>query len=247
VTALAGDSRINVIQKPRIQTSHATPAAIFIGQTVPYISGTYNGYGANGVSSSYQQLRIGIGLNVTPFINQDGLVVMKIEETIDDIAEYKKIDGNDVPTTSSRTLSAEIAVRDRETIILGGIIKNSDSKSKSGVPLLKDIPLLGALFSSSSANKNRSELMVLMRPTVLRTPELAAAQVAVEKERLPGVRAAEKELDEIELKRASKDKKRRDSSPQLERRSTAAPNFDQATPFTPEEERLLLTPTPNTP
>lgn len=244
ISAIASDSRVNVIQKPRVQTSHATPASIFIGQTVPYISGTYNGYGANGVSSSYQQLRVGIGLNVTPFINQDGLVVMKIEETIDEIGETVQIDGNDVPKTKSSTLTAEIAVRDRETIVLGGIIKNSDSKSKSGVPLLKDIPLLGALFSSSSSSKSRSELVVLMRPTVLRTPEEAALQVEVEKQRLPGIREAEKDLDKVELQNAERDKRRRSDSSR-NKKATSNPQarneFHESTPFSPEEEKLFLT------
>jgi general secretion pathway protein D len=246
VQAFASDNRVNVIQKPRIQTSHATPASIFIGSTVPYVSGTYYGYGAGtGGSSSYQQLRVGIGLNVTPFINQDGLVVMKIDETIDELDGSTPIANvGNVPNTKSSTLSAEIAVRDKETIILGGIIRNSDTKNKSGVPLLKDIPLLGALFSSRDSSKKRQELIVLMRPTVLRTPEAAALQVDVEKERLPGVRAAEKQLDKVELERANQEKKKRQTSSETRPNKSSQSSFDQVTPFTAEDEKLLLTPTP---
>lgn len=240
VTALASDSRVNVIQKPRIQTSHATPASIFVGSTVPYISGTYYG-GTYGNSSSYQQLRVGIGLTVTPFINQDGLVVMKIEETIDERGKDVIIDDNPIPETTSRTLSAEIAVRDRETIMLGGFIRNADSRSKSGVPLLKDIPLLGALFSSRENSKARQELIVLMRPTVLRTPELAAMHVDVEKERLPGIRQAEKDLDKVELNKANleKEKQRREAKPKSHPHATETSDFSKSAPFTPEEEKLL--------
>jgi general secretion pathway protein D len=213
--AAASDGRINVIQKPRVQTSHATPASIFIGNTVPYVSGTYYGGGSYGNSSSYQQLSVGIGLNVTPFINSDGLVVMQIDETIDEISGFSSIDGNNVPNTTSRTISAEVAVRDGETIILGGFIRNSNNKSKSGVPILKDIPLLGYLFRSTSDSKERKELIVLMRPTVLRTPELAALQVDKEKERLPGVLQAEQEINEFELnavKQRKADKKKYDAA-----------------------------------
>lgn len=220
--AMAQDGRANVIQKPRIQTSHATPASIFIGETVPYISGTYYGYGGNTPSSSYQQLRVGIGLNVTPFINQDGLVVMQLDQQIEELGETVQIDNNQVPKTTSRTLQAEVAVRDGETILLGGFIRNRDSTTKSGVPYLKDIPLLGYLFRSTSKEKERKELIVLMRPTVLRTPEIAAMQVAIEKERLPGVRAAEADLDKIEGKGKT--------NPQAQERL-----FKQVTPFTPEE------------
>ncbi|TAK98127.1 MAG: hypothetical protein EPO07_12380 [Verrucomicrobia bacterium] len=232
VSALASDNRVNVIQKPRIQTSHATPASIFIGSTVPYVTGSYygGGYGGTG-GNSYQQLKVGIGLNVTPFINPEGLVVMKIDETIDEISGSTAITGvGDVPNTTSRTLSAEVAVRDRETIILGGFIRNSDSSNKSGIPYLKDLPLLGYLFRSTGNTKERKELIVLMRPTVLRTPELAAAHVAVEKERLPGVRRAEIDLDKYE-KSAAKGLKKEMSG------------FDKPTPFTPEEQELYGTPT----
>ena len=132
-----------------------------------------------------------------------------------------------MPNTKSSTLSAEIAVRDGESIILGGIVRNSDSKYKSGVPLLKDIPLLGALFTSRSSSKERKELLVLMRPTVLRTPELAAMHVAEEKKRLPGVRAAEAENERTEQKLWERDQQRA---------------FKEKTAFTPEEVQLYGTP-----
>lgn len=223
--AAATDGRVNVIQKPRIQTSHATPANIFIGNTVPYVSSVYYGGGyAGGPSSSYQQLRVGIGLSVTPFINPDGLVVMDIQETIDEISGTTEIVGvGQVPNTTSRTLQAQVAVRDGETIMLGGFIRNSDTRSKSGVPFLKDIPLLGYLFRSTSKSAERKELIVLMRPTVLRTPELAAAHVELEKQRLPGVRAAEAEVEKLERKAM--------------RRDTRS-EFKKTTPFTEDEIRL---------
>lgn len=194
--AAASDSRVNVVQTPQILTTHATPGQIFVGSTVPYVTTSYygNGLGSSG-GNSYQQLQVGIGLQVTPYINQDGLVVMEIEESIDEISGSIAIQNvGNVPTTTSRKLSAQVAVRDGDTIILGGFIRNSDSKSSSGIPLLKDIPILGNLFSSKSDSKSRKELLVLMRPTVLKTPEIAALKTAEEKRRLPGVRSAEAEV-----------------------------------------------------
>lgn len=242
VEAMAQDGKANVIQKPRIQTSHATPASIFIGETVPYISGTYYNYSGS-PSSSYQQLKVGIGLDVTPFINADGLVVMKIQETIDEVGESVIIDGNEVPKTTSRSLSAEVAVHDKETIMLGGFIRNRDTSSKSGVPLLKDIPLLGVLFRSSTSDKERKELIVLMRPSVLYTPEMAALQVDVEKQRLPGVRAAERDLDKVELESAAKERRKDKANKKSVSKPAAQPapgnGFEQPTPFTPEEEQML--------
>ncbi len=243
--AAAADNGAHLIQKPRILTSHATPASIFIGETVPYITSSYYGGGYNGgPSSSYQQLQVGIQLNVTPFINPDGLVVMQIDETIDDLNGSTPIAGvGNVPNTTHKAISAEVAVRDRETIILGGIIKSSDSKTASGVPILKDIPFLGALFTSKTSDKNREELIVLMRPTVLKTPELAALQVKVEKKRLPGVMRAEAEDAADERKAVETEEKREQRDLERELKARAK----QKTPFTPEEENLYSNPATNPP
>ena len=190
VQAAESDSTVTVIQRPRIQTSQAKPAQFFVGSTVPYITSSYYGGSGIGNSSSYSTLSVGIELDVTPFINPDGLVVMDINQEIDDISGSTTIDGNAVPTTDKRTLSSEIAVRNGDTVMLGGFIRSDKTKSKSGVPLLQDIPIIGNLFTSRSDSKDRQELIVMMRPTVLKTPELAAAQTIKEQHRLPGVSAA---------------------------------------------------------
>ncbi len=209
IQAAAADNNATVIQRPRIQTSQAKAATFFVGNTVPYVTGTYYGGGYNGGNSSqYSQLSVGVELDVTPFINPDGLVVMQINQEIDDVNGYTSIDGNQVPNTDKRTLSSEIAVRDRDTIILGGFIRSDKSKTRTGVPILQDIPVLGALFSARSSSKNREELIVLMRPTVLKTPELASAQTIREGQRLPGVSAAAAEEEVYERKLADAERKR---------------------------------------
>jgi len=83
VTALATNSRARILQRPRIQTSHAVPASIFVGESRPYPTGSYYGGGAFGGYSSIEQLQIGVTLEVTPLINPDGLVVMDIHQKID--------------------------------------------------------------------------------------------------------------------------------------------------------------------
>jgi type II secretory pathway component GspD/PulD (secretin) len=185
------DSHASIIQHPRIQTSQAKPAQFFVGETFPYVTSTYNGGLNGGNQSSYSQLSVGVELDVTPFINPDGLVVMDIQQEIDDINGSTTITGvGAVPNTDKRTLSSEIAVKTGDAVMLGGFIKNAKSTSKSGVPFLQDIPLLGNLFSQRNDSKQREELIVMIRPTVLKTPELAAAQAVKEQQRLPGVSAA---------------------------------------------------------
>jgi general secretion pathway protein D len=196
LAAVAGDSDAKILSRPRVQTSHAVQASLFVGETRPYITGTVfdSGFSGAGGRSQYQQTQIGITLNVLPLINPEGLVVMDIQQQIQQVGGFETIDGNRVPITQDQSTTAKVAVNDRETIILGGFIRDQRNDSKAGVPYLKDLPLLGFLFRSSSTDTTRRELMVLIRPTVLPTPEIAALRAAEVKEEMPGIRRAEKEL-----------------------------------------------------
>ena len=208
ITAIASDSTVNVISKPRIQTTHAVQASFFVGDTVPYITGTSYGYGyGGGPQSQYTEKEVGVNLQVTPYITPDGLVVMEIYQDISQLGATVKIDNNDVPTTTKRSAESTVSVEDGKTILLGGYILATKTKSNGGVPLLKDIPVLGNLFRSKSNNNKRTELMVLMRPTVLKSPKDAARAADVERARLPGVRATEREFMLDEQKRLDLEEK----------------------------------------
>jgi general secretion pathway protein D len=240
--AAAADSTVSVIQRPRIQTSQAKAAAFFVGQTVPYVTGSTYG-SAYGNSASYSQLSVGVELNVTPFINPDGLVVMDIQQEIDDLNGTTHIDNvGDVPNTTKRTLSSEIAVRDRDTIILGGFVRSDKSKSKSGVPLLMDIPILGNLFTSRTDKKDRSETIVLIRPTVLKTPEIAATQAIKEEQRLPGIAhaAAEDEADQ----RKQVEAERRSELRRVKAQGHKGGSFNPMSPNAPVDTNRVLFPNP---
>ena len=108
------------------------------------------------------------------------------------------------PQTVEREASSTISVKDGDTILLGGYIRSAKNDTESGVPFLKDIPLLGNLFKNNSQQNKRSELLVLIRPTILDTPEEAALMSNKERMRLPGVREAEAEFTEDERKRLQK-------------------------------------------
>jgi len=181
--AFQSDSHASIIQRPRIQTSQAMPAQFFVGSSVPYATGSYS---YNGTTTSYSQLSVGVELDVTPFINPEGAVSMQIQQEIDAI-DNPNYNNTDQPSTIKRTLNTTITVRDRDTVMLGGFIEADKSTSSSGVPFLSDIPLLGNLFKQRNDQKTRKELIVLMRPTVLGTPELAAKNTLKEEQRLPGI------------------------------------------------------------
>jgi general secretion pathway protein D len=104
------------------------------------------------------------------------------------------INGTSVPTINQRQASATVAVKDRDTIILGGMIGTTVTKTISGVPYIMNVPLIGKFFQSSADTMERTELIVLLRPTVLPTPEAAATVAAAERKSMAGVRRGEAEI-----------------------------------------------------
>ncbi|HTH48569.1 MAG TPA: secretin N-terminal domain-containing protein, partial [Candidatus Limnocylindria bacterium] len=134
VDATASDSRIDVIQRPRIITSHAVPANFFVGKSVPFKQGDYS-YGGGGTSSTYSQLQVGVTLSVEPYITPDGLVVMQVEQEIEDIDGKVDPSGSVPPTTSRRSTDSQVSVNSGDTVLLGGYINNTSQKGNSGVPL----------------------------------------------------------------------------------------------------------------
>jgi general secretion pathway protein D len=174
-------------------------ATFSVGQSVPYVTSTSYGGSYYGPQSTFQQLDVSTELNVTPYITPDGLVVMEIDQNIEEIAGFEEFPNvGKLPRTVHRYASAVVSVRDRETIILGGYIRTSKSKTSSGVPLLKDIPVIGTAFRTKGSDSSRTELIVLIRPTVLVTPEDAAAEAEAERNRLPGIKEMEKNIGEYE-------------------------------------------------
>ncbi|MDB6037511.1 MAG: hypothetical protein JWM99_1352, partial [Verrucomicrobiales bacterium] len=170
VNAIAESSTTKVVSRPRIQTSHAIPGSFFLGQTVPYVTGAtdYGGYGVGLASrSTVSQASVGFSLNVVPFITPEGLVVMDISQTFDTLGRDVIIDSNPIPVINNRTADATLTVRSGDVIMMGGFIHDQRQQSNSGIPFLKDIPGIGALFRSKSHNNDRTELIVLMRATVL--------------------------------------------------------------------------------
>ncbi|MBI3191591.1 MAG: type II secretion system protein GspD, partial [Pedosphaera parvula] len=204
--AAASDSRVNILSRPRIQTSHAIEAELFDGQSRPFPTGTYQTYGGLNQTQTQQQ-QIGIRLNILPLINQDGLVVLDISQTIQSLGDDITIDktsGFVVPAVIDRQASSRVAVQDGDTIMLGGMIRNEKRNSRSGVPLLQDIPLLGKLFSSKSKTDSKQELLVFIRPTVLATPEAAAFNTKKEEEQMIDVKQAQYEIMRDEALRRKK-------------------------------------------
>jgi len=193
LNAAANDSRVDIIQRPRILTSHATPASFSVGKSVPFKQGEY-AYGVGGTSSYYSQLFVGVQLQVTPYLTPDGLVTMDVTQTIEDLDSAGDTTTGVPPTTTERSATSTVSVMTGDTILLGGYINTTKRKAHSGVPFLQDIPLLGNAFKSHSKQTDRSELMVMLRPTIIKDPRDAARLTGEERVTSKDMRELEKNI-----------------------------------------------------
>ena len=184
VKMVNSDSRTQILSAPVIVTTDNTEATITSSQQRYFLKGsTVDQFG--NVRPQTEIKDIGLSLKVTPHINQGGNVMMEIEQDVSDLGPEQAIEGQGTwPTTTKRTFSASIAVRDRETIVLGGLTRNSKTSGRSKVPLLGDIPLLGLLFRSESSDKSRGEVVAFITPYVLDTPDQIATEAIRRKEAL---------------------------------------------------------------
>jgi general secretion pathway protein D len=169
----AGDSNVRLLATPVIMTTDNTEASLSVGEQRPVVTSTDSFANSSGTQRSHYEYKdIGIQLTVTPRINPQRFVVMEINQKADQVGDEIPIDGNNVPVILNREFDASIAVPNRGTIALGGLINTETRDSVSKIPILGDIPFIGRyLFSSVSKKNRRTELIVLMTPYVLTTPE----------------------------------------------------------------------------
>lgn len=176
ISATKSDNNAQILSTPVVMTTDNTEATITVAEERPVITSSTSATSGYSARSTYQYKTIGINLTVTPHINPDRFVLMEIKQSADDVGGNVTVDGNEVPIISKREISATVAVQDRSTIVLGGLIRKSNTKSATKIPILGDIPLIGWLFSSHKKSDDRSELVVLITPYVLTNPEEAARE-----------------------------------------------------------------------
>ena len=164
VNALAEKSLINVISTPSVMVLDNHTASIHVGDQQPIQSASTVTNGGN-VQNSIQYKDTGVKLEVTPTVNDGGLVTLDINQSITDVGPVDAATGQ--RSFLERTVSSRVAIRSGESVVLGGLIRDNESNGRSGIPLLMDIPGLGALFSSNNTVSSRTELLIFISPRVL--------------------------------------------------------------------------------
>jgi general secretion pathway protein D len=169
--ALAVAGKLDVLSRPYILTSDNQEATILVGQEVPFVTNTRVDT-LGGTTSTIQYQDIGILLDVTPHVNQDGLVVMDVAPQISSQSEQslQLQTGVSSPVFNQRSASSHVGVRDGDTIVIGGLMQDQKTMTVTKVPLLGDIPYLGLLFQRDQVSKTKTELLIFLTPHVALAP-----------------------------------------------------------------------------
>ncbi|NBU24551.1 MAG: type II secretion system protein GspD [Gammaproteobacteria bacterium] len=170
VRALRGDSSTNIIATPSIVTMDNQEAEIKVAQEVPFVTGQYTNNSGGGTPlapfQTIQRQEVGTILKVTPQINEGDSVMLKIEQESSSIAASSS--GAVDLVTNKRTISTNVLIEDGGTVVLGGLIQDSQTGGEQRVPFLGRIPVIGEAFRTRSAKKTKTNLMVFIQPRILR-------------------------------------------------------------------------------
>ncbi|MCB1837050.1 MAG: type II secretion system secretin GspD [Alcanivoracaceae bacterium] len=166
--ALSSTTAANLLSTPSILTLDNQEASIIVGENVPFVTGqsTSTGAGVSNPFTTIQREDVGLTLKVTPHLAGDQAIRLELEQETSSVKDTATSAAVDIVTTK-RKIQTTVLADDGETIVLGGLIRDDISETVRKVPLLGDIPLLGTLFRSTSKSRNKQNLMVFLRPTIL--------------------------------------------------------------------------------
>jgi general secretion pathway protein D len=172
LNALQENIDANILSTPSLLTLDNEEASIIVGQNVPFKTGSYTSTGnATSVSSPFQTIQrnnVGLTLKVTPHINEGDSLVLEISQEVSSLSGAASlVDASDV-ITNERKIESKVMADNGQIIVLGGLIKDDVQETTQKVPLLGDIPVVGRLFRSNSSQKTKTNLMVFLRPIIVR-------------------------------------------------------------------------------
>lgn len=176
LNALSGLTTVNVLSAPKMLVLNNHTASLEVGDEVPVVTASaVSTVGSNApLVNSVDYRDTGVILKVTPRVNSGGLVLLDIAQEVSDVTSTSTSSINS-PTIEQRKFATSIAIQDGETIALGGMIKDTRNKGRSGIPILSSIPVLGALAGNQADSDQRTELLILLTPRVVRSAPDAQA------------------------------------------------------------------------
>ena len=174
---LMTDNSTRVLQSPQVRVADSAKASLKIGDRIPIASGSFQpgigGVGINPlVNTQFQFIDVGVNVDITPKIHGTEEVSMKVDVDISAQRGTVSLGGIDQPIIGQRKVSFELRTKEGEANVLGGLVTAQETKTKTGVPYISMVPLLGRLFSSEKLEKNESELLFVLVPHIVRSPEI---------------------------------------------------------------------------
>ncbi len=190
LSALASSTKVNVISSPHIMVTDNQVAKINVGSSVPVqgqstLTGTTT---STAITTSVNYVDTGVVLSVRPHINSGGLVTLEISQEVSDVQEGVTTTGLNSPTINKRSAQTTVAVQSGDTMVLGGLIRDDKNNGSSGLPILSDIPILGALFGAKTESSTRRELIITITPRVVNDNQQARDVTAEFRKKLSGMR-----------------------------------------------------------
>lgn len=172
LNTLQSKTNVKVLSAPKILTLNNEPATLQVGDQVPIVTQQSQSVTSPGapIVNNIELRDTGVILQVTPRVNDSGTIILDISQEVSDVATTTT-SGINSPTIQQRRLSSTVATRSGQMIALGGLIRNRQTRQKSGIPFLSQIPVLGGLFGRKVDTGSRTELIILITPTVIRSPE----------------------------------------------------------------------------
>lgn len=173
LSALATENKVNILSTPSILASNSMPAKIDISQEIPIASSQYQYTSGTDplLETDIEYRDTGIMLSVTPNINEQGLVTMDIDQEISEQAPNVSVGGKDYPSFFKRSTSTTLTVQSGQTIVIGGLIRETKSDGVSGTPWFVNLPVINFLFGKTSDSVSKTELIILISPYVIATPD----------------------------------------------------------------------------
>lgn len=174
-SALESNSKNNVLSTPTILTLDNEQATIVVGQNVPFVTGSYTQTTTTATSpfQTIERKDVGLTLKVTPQVSESGTVKMKIYQEVSSVVPASSTIKSADLITNKRSIENTVLVDDGQTIVIGGLIQDSTVNGDDKVPLLGDIPVIGNLFKSQTKSRDKTNVMVFLRPVVLRDGQAA--------------------------------------------------------------------------
>lgn len=171
INALAKDGDVNILSRPSLLITNNQEGVINVGAEVPVRTETQTSQ--EGITNTEQiaYRKTGIELTVTPQINEDGIINMNVQQSLSAVEGDTEGETDLNPTFTNQEIGTNVVVRDKETIILGGLIDTVETESEQGVPVLKDVPLMGNLFKTQSTNTSRRELILIISTQIVNADE----------------------------------------------------------------------------